>query len=491
MKGPLDSEGGDDTPWWGPILRWLRGLRINYGRWVIHGGLVAAAMAVLALLAVTLGLYAGLPSGVASAVIAVAGIVVGVYLLSISPILVTLDAFTQLRIPATVRAMALRILRLTYLCLVAAVLIALIPQDAEPTWKLSYTLLSILLAFGISIGTVEMSWSKVNRLAYWKIVTLYLFALFAISFPKTAKASIGLRSRVDAMMGWLITRPLVPNETAQHPVDCSSVASRLWSNSGEPSAWYAKTPAGGFEVFSRSGHHPFRDVELTPVASEAEASAIRSWCNRIKADSQVTQRRRLDSARLVSATQSSEKAKVRAGADAARNEVRKAEEIRASTERRDTYLFVKSLPRKVDYAVFAARSSHQPETDLSIALAKYLESRGKTASGNVFSPAFAAADAFDEFFAGRGGPDLTKMPVGELAARVFLARVTINSVGASTTVDGLVHASLTVHVSVLNSADGRVLDGFALNAVGAGTSESDAIAAGFARVVAQLDQHSF
>ena len=178
MKGPLDLNGDDDADLWRPILRWLRELGIDYGRWVIRGGLIAAAMAALAFLAVTLGLYAGLPSGVASAIVVVAGVVVGVYLLLISPVLVALDAFTQLRIPATVRAMALRILRLTYLCLVAAVLVALIPQDTEPKWRVVYTLLSILLAFGISIGTVEMSWSKVNRLAYWKIVTLYLFALF-------------------------------------------------------------------------------------------------------------------------------------------------------------------------------------------------------------------------------------------------------------------------------------------------------------------------
>jgi hypothetical protein len=125
------------------------------------------------------------------------------------------------------------------------------------------------------------------------------------------------------------------------------------------------------------------------------------------------------------------------------------------------------------------------------AMVRHLKGRGKSASSSVFSPAFVTSGAFDSFFGGRGGADLQDMPVSAMGNKLLLARVNVNSVKSGTSVAGLYSASIVVAFSILSANDGSVVDTFELNAVGPGTSESDATAAALDRILEQVSQHGF
>ena len=75
--------------------------------------------------------------------------------------------------------------------------------------------------------------------------------------------------------------------------------------------------------------------------------------------------------------------------------------------------------------------------------------------------------------------------------RLFLARVNVNSVKPGTSAAGLFSASVIVTFSVLASNDGRIVDGFELNAVGAGTSEADATSTALDRILELLGQRGY
>ena len=91
----------------------------------------------------------------------------------------------------------------------------------------------------------------------------------------------------------------------------------------------------------------------------------------------------------------------------------------------------------------------------------------------------------------RGGADLQDMPVVTMGDRLFLARVNVNSVKPGTSAAGLFSASVIVTFSVLASNDGRIVDGFELNAVGAGTSEADATSTALDRILELLGQRGY
>lgn len=172
-------------------------------------------------------------------------------------------------------------------------------------------------------------------------------------------------------------------------------------------------------------------------------------------------------------------------------EQRKAAQLLVDRDRRAGYLYARSLPSKVDFIVCAATVARHAMDTFAAALVKYLRGRGKTASNIVFSPTFVTEGAFDSFFAGRGGADLQNMPVSTMGNRLFLARISINSVKPGTTAGGLFTASVSVSFSVLSTNDGSVVDGFSVSSVGAGTSGADGTARALEQVVEQLGQQGY
>jgi hypothetical protein len=172
-------------------------------------------------------------------------------------------------------------------------------------------------------------------------------------------------------------------------------------------------------------------------------------------------------------------------------EEQKAAQVLADKNRRAGYMLATRLPGKVDFVVCAATAARVPMGTFAAAMVRRLKSQGKSASSSVFSPAFVTSGAFDSFFAGQGGTDLRDMPVANMGNRLFLARVNVNSVKPGTSATGLYSASIVVAFSILSANDGSVVDGFELNAVGPGTSGTDATAAGLDLILDQLSQHGF
>jgi hypothetical protein len=81
--------------------------------------------------------------------------------------------------------------------------------------------------------------------------------------------------------------------------------------------------------------------------------------------------------------------------------------------------------------------------------------------------------------------------VSTMGDKLFLARVNVKSVKPGTSAAGLFTASVVVTFSILASSDGRVVDGFELNDVGAGTSEADAVSTALDRILELLGRRGY
>jgi hypothetical protein len=128
---------------------------------------------------------------------------------------------------------------------------------------------------------------------------------------------------------------------------------------------------------------------------------------------------------------------------------------------------------------------------LAAAIVKKLKGKGKTASSFVFSSSFITSGAFDSLFDGRGGSDLQDMKVSAMGNNILLARVTTNFVRPGTSAVGLISASIVGSFRVISAHDGSVVDGFEIEAVGAGTSNDDAKSAALDHILEQLSQHGY
>jgi hypothetical protein len=159
-------------------------------------------------------------------------------------------------------------------------------------------------------------------------------------------------------------------------------------------------------------------------------------------------------------------------------------------ERRLRYLMTTRLPNRVEYLVCAETAAKAPMIAFTTALAEHLKNHGKEASGFVFSPEFVTSGAFDLYFLGRGSFDPQVTPLFTMGEKLLLARVS-TSAKRGTVAEGLFTASATVTFSVLSSVDGSAVDGFELQAVGPGTSESDAVANALDRIMDQLGRRGY
>lgn len=275
-----------------------------------------------------------------------------------------------------------------------------------------------------------------------------------------------------------------------------------FTNAGGVRVWYSGSGAEGYRLWAAPGFDQQSGEELRPVSDQKTREVILSYlagrdrlANADRALQAEENRRREEAARaLVVEEQRRQDDAARALAAAQRVADLNAQERtaeRAAAQRRAGYLYARNLPRSVDFIVCAATATRQTMDTFADALVKYLRGKGKTASSIVFSPAFVTDGAFDAFFGGRGGADLRNMQVSTMGSRLILARISIKSVKQGTTVAGLVSASVGVAFSVLSANDGSVVDGFSVNAVGAGTSEAGAISAALDRVLDQLSQHGY
>jgi len=162
----------------------------------------------------------------------------------------------------------------------------------------------------------------------------------------------------------------------------------------------------------------------------------------------------------------------------------------AEQTRRANYLLITNLPAKLDFIVCAATATKEPLAVFAAALTKQVQFSGKTASSSVFAPAFITDGGFELFHAGKGCADIQALPLSKMGGKLLLARCDDVSSKASATVPGLVSSTVRISISVLDTSDGRIVEGLQLSAVGPGTSEADAKTAAFDRILEQVSKRS-
>jgi hypothetical protein len=479
-------------------LKWLKRLGVDYASLMRRVLFVAAWILGACLLITLAGLFSRVPAWIPGAAIAVAGVTVTVILLLASPVLMPLEWLAGLQLAAPIRRSIRSRLAFLFWSLFAALFVALIPKDSDPVMKLLFVFVSILIAFGIAIKTIDINRDQIGRIATWKLLTLFLFLGFAVTFPRTGKAVLALRTRADRAAREALSGPLLPSEALFKELTCDQMPAVIWSRGGDTLVWFARTPEGGYELFTGGGHHPTRAVELTPVSSDSEVQGIRSYCDGVRARAAAATRTTADSMRAreestqLAATQATKAAEAERRArefDAQRTRERDA--IKVDRERRDRYLVARRLPQKVEFVVVVSSESRQYMASLAAEIATELGRQGTLASSIVFSTEFVTSGAFDAFFAGRGAADIREIPLSAMGNRLLLVRVTTSKAAASTSAAGAFNATASAAFSVVSTTDGSVSDAFELSAVGAGVSERSAIQAAHDRLVKQMGQRKF
>lgn len=164
----------------------------------------------------------------------------------------------------------------------------------------------------------------------------------------------------------------------------------------------------------------------------------------------------------------------------------------AEQARRARYLSgVSVLTEKADFIVSAASANNLPLDDFATAWANQLQAKGKKATSAVFSTAFVEEGGFSTFFRGQGSADIQAMQLARQGNRLLLARCDSVAHSVSASLEGLHSEVVKMSFTVVDSADGRILDGFQLSAIGPGTSEADAKTAAFDRILEQLSKRGF
>ena len=167
-----------------------------------------------------------------------------------------------------------------------------------------------------------------------------------------------------------------------------------------------------------------------------------------------------------------------------------AQRVQAEQTRRARYL-VGGVARpavKVDYIVCAASSDKHLLDEFGAAIADQFKASGKKATAGVLSAAFVEEGGFDAFLRGEGAADIQAMQLAARGERLLLVRCESITRTASTTIGGLHSATVKVAFGPVDLADGKVADRFTITGTGPGTSDADAQAAAFSRVLEQLSK---
>jgi hypothetical protein len=481
--------------------------------WLSVAGVVSGA--VMALLALIVA------SGYADAVFAVAVFfLVGLPTLAVVAVLIpatTVSEILRKMFPeghrTLVRAFQMLVAAFFGVAVFSMILLLFPPQN--PVAFLFIVPAVLVTTFAVGIGL-----SRISPEAFLKtpvilgLAAVILVTMGVMSMPNLRQSMRRLPAKLDLTMVDAPTPVTFPS---------SSDIDFVNTKDGEVKIWYAEKLGGGYDLFRCDGVGPYYAKDgrqLAKADSDTVRRKIGGWVDQeatrrteaLRRSERLTKEQRAeeqkradaDAAQKAEALRRSEqerteqdrlarerKTEEQKRADERLAEQRKAAQALADKQRRDGYVLSKSLPGKVDFVVCAATSAKVPMDSFAAALARHLKGRGKTASTTVFSPEFVTGGAFDSFFGGRGGSDLQSMPVSNMGSKILLARISINSVKPGTTAAGLFSASVAVAFSIISSNDGGVADRFEIQAVGPGTSETDATSAALDRVLDQFGQHKY
>lgn len=220
------------------------------------------------------------PPVVSSVVVAALGLLGGITMLVMSPIILGIESF-QAAFPEAARILWVpvqRALVCVFFGLFFGVVILAVPGDADPTLILKSLFISVLVAFSALIGYSTFSASTVRKVVSVKFALMYLAIGAQMLMPIATDGMGAFWKRLDVQIG----KSLNPVERLTLE-DCK-LPEQLFTPSGAPLYKFAFEDgqyvlySGG--VRSRTGQY------LVPLEKEEDIQRIQQSCEAARADEQ-------------------------------------------------------------------------------------------------------------------------------------------------------------------------------------------------------------
>ena len=362
---------------------------------------------------------------------------------------------------------ALQMLLTVFIGLVLFSMVLLFVPLHNPVAVIFVVPLVLVLSLAAGVGLVRVNPTLFLRTPVLiGMMLIVLTALGMMSMPNLRNRIKLLPQHLD--LG-LVDEPKSVSFASSKDIDFVSM------KDGETRIWYAEQSNGGFELFRCEGVGPYYTKDgrkLHKADNETIRHQISVWVD------QVTAQKIADQETLQRQRQQEEERQ------------QEARQVQTEKARRSRYIATSApLPQKVDFVVCVADAKKHLLEEWGTAVAEKLEATGKKATATVLSAAFIREGGFDVFCRGEGKADIQAMQLANYANKLLLANCEsmVHAIGA--TVEGLHTVKIKTAFTVVNTSDGGVVERFVLTAVGPGTSEGDARAAAFDRILSQLAQH--
>jgi hypothetical protein len=460
----------------------LGGRRLGKG-WLLVAGVLSAAVTSVLVLLVAAD-YAD--SVFAVAVLFLVGMPVLAIVAMLLPVTTVAEVFRKI-FPegdrTIVRASQMLLSAFFGLVFFAAFLLMFPPHN--PVAFLFIFPIVIAISLGVGMGLVRINPEMFLRTPVLIGMAIVLcVTLGVMSMPNLRNKMSMLPKRLD--LG-LVDEPKPVSFSSSKDIDFVSM------KDGEAKVWYAEQTSGGYDLFRCEGVGPYYAKDgrkLRKADNDTVRYAISIWVDQVAAQKLAQQH----SAERIQAEQvqaQQEAIRKQQEQEIARRVVEEeAKRVQAEQSRRARYLVggVTSPAVKVDYIVCAASSDKHPLEEFGAAIADQFKASGKKATASVLSTAFVEEGGFDAFLRGEGAADIQAMQLAARGERLLLVRCESTTRTASTTIAGLHSATVKVTFGPVDLADGKVADRFTITGTGPGTSDADAQAAAFSRVLEQLSK---
>ena len=460
----------------------LGGRRLGKG-WLLIAGVLSTAVTSVLVLLVAAG-YAD--SVFAVAVLFLVGMPVLAIVAMLLPVTTVAEVFRKI-FPEGYRTIvrASQMLLSAFFGLVFFAAFQLLIPPHNPVAFLFIFPMVIAISLGVGMGLVRINPEMFLRTPVLIGMAMVLcVTLGVMSMPNLRNKMSMLPKRLD--LG-LVDEPKPVSFASSKDIDFVSM------KDGETKVWYAEQTSGGYDLFRCEGVGPYYAKDgrkLRKADNDVVRHAISIWVDQVAAQKLAQQH----NAERIQAEQ------VQAQHDAIRKqqerestkrvEEEEAKRVQAEQARRARYLVggITSPDVKVDYIVCAASSDKHPLDEFGASIADQFRANGKKATASVLSAAFVEEGGFDAFLRGEAAADIQAMQLAARGERLLLVRCESTTRTASTTIEGLHSATVKVTFCPVDLADGKVADRFTITATGPGTSDADAQAAAFSRVLEQLSK---
>ncbi len=323
---------------------------------------------------------------------------------------------------------------------------------------------AIAMALGAGVGVCRMNPAVFLRAPVLIGLAAILFATLGVMSMPNLRNKIGMLPKTFDL--GLVNAPKPVEFISSNEIDFVS------TKDGTVKVWYAEMSSGGYELFRCEGTGPYytKDGRVLRKADNDETRRkISAWVDKT-AEEHKTQR---------------EAAQKQLAAE---KEAQRAQDVK---DRLASYLLMSSLPAKLDFIVCAQTAEQQELKEFSSAWVEQLKKQGKKVDDSIFSALFVTSGAMETFMRGQGGSEIKTLQLSALGDKLLLAKCESVLHEVSRTIADLQSVTVKMSFGVVSAIDGRLSESFQLSATGPGTSEGDAKAAAFGRIIEQLGKRGY